>query len=111
MLQSVLFVISLATVSYAFQRSRIHTTCHRICLQSTPNTDSNPNDSRRANLVEFGGKDYYEGMFKESVNSESAMKVDNLTPNLKFVGILGGAIFGLIGAFVIVNKDVPPPPF
>lgn len=55
-------------------------------------------------------KDYYMGMITNTDTAESDKK-DNLTPNLKLGIIFVGILFGLIGAFIFVNKDIAPPPF
>lgn len=62
-------------------------------------------------LVQLGSQKYYEGLIKEPIASNDAQKVDNLTPNLKFIGICAGLIGGLLFSFYLVNKDLPPPSF
>ena len=56
------------------------------------------------------GKDYYMGMITNTDTVESDKK-DNLTPNLKLGIIFTGILFGLCGAFVFINKDLPTPSF
>jgi hypothetical protein len=59
---------------------------------------------------------YFQGLLTEPVNSPASSSVDgqkrdNLTPNLKFIGIMAGVVGGLFGAFILANKDIPPPPY
>ena len=59
---------------------------------------------------------YFQGLLTEPVNSPASSSVDgqkrdNLTPNLKFIGIMAGVVGGLFGAFILANKEIPPPPY
>ena len=73
---------------------------------------SSPEDEKDgAPLVQFGSQKYYEGLIKEPVASKNAREVDNLTPNLKFIGICAGMIGGLLLLFYLSNKDIPPPSY
>lgn len=92
--------------------SRIKT----IRLGSNPETPEysrrpDNNDGKTEKLIKFGGKNYYEGLLNEPVASETADQLDNLTPNLKLIGIMSGVIFGSVIAFFAANKDIPPPSF
>ena len=55
-------------------------------------------------------KDYYMGMITNN-DIEASQQKDNLTPNLKLGGIFFGMLFGLIGVFIFINKDIAPPPY
>ena len=52
------------------------------------------------------GAGYYEGMISSPLDARADEELDNITPNIKFVGIASIAIFGLCAAFVLAN---PPP--
>lgn len=73
----------------------------------------NPNNEKRE---VFGGSDYFNGMITEPIAPTTTTKIDgkerdNLTPNIKFIGIWGGVIFGLFELFMLSNKDITPPPY
>ena len=54
---------------------------------------------------------YYKGLITDPVNSEISDAKDNLSPNIKFIGIMSVIIAGLFGAFIFSNLDTPPPPY
>ena len=54
---------------------------------------------------------YYKGLITDPVSSKESDAKDNLTPNIKFIGITGLLIAGLFGAFIVANLNTPPPPF
>lgn len=59
---------------------------------------------------------YYKGLVTDPIDSPyssvvNGKKRDNLTPNLTFVSIMSAIIVGLVAAFIVANKDTPPPPF
>ena len=75
-----------------------------LCLKRNRTIIYNNNDK-----VDYD-KDYYMGMITNTDTKESDKK-DNLTPNLKLGGIFTGILFGLIAAFLFINKDLSPPDF
>ena len=81
------------------------------CFRLSPLRETRDKEADGVPLVQFGSKKYYEGLVKEPISSDNSQKVDNLTPNLKFIGICAGIIGGLLFTFYLANKDLPPPSF
>ena len=111
---AVLLFFTLACFQTAALRTSqrfLSASCPRASLAASANPNNNNDDKPPAYDAA-----YFKGLVTEPVNSPTSTSVDgqlrdNLTPNLKFIAIMAGVVGGLFGAFVLANKDVPPPPF
>ena len=111
MISPLLLVILACCISNFFSLKIHHsTTIIKRSVQLTRTSILFANDNNKENEPGYDAS-YYKGLITDPINSEISDGKDNLSPNIKFIGIFGVIIAGLLGAFIFSNIDTPPPPF